>query len=74
MPFQQAQTYMTTVQTKAKRLTQYTLKISQNEYGTVGPKIREALKKIKQYYARYDLEYDYEIQALTPDNTLNIKA
>ena len=62
-------------QTRPKRLTLYTIKLSKQEYDEEGPKIKEALKKFKQYYDRFDLQYEYEIQALRPsDNILQIKA
>ena len=35
--------------------------------------MREALKKIKAYYAKFNLEYDYEVLALASDNTLGIR-
>ena len=62
-------------QTKAKRHTSYQLKLSKSDYDTMLPKIKEALRKIKNYYEKFDLQYDYEISALNQaENTLTIKS
>eukprot|EP00347_Sterkiella_histriomuscorum_P023890 403333030 len=68
--------YMQVQETKAKRITTYTLKLSKTDFEQIHiNKLKECLRKIKQYYERFDLQYDFEISPYQQDTgTVTVKA
>lgn len=71
--FQKNNNYLQYEQLKNKRITNYTIKISQGQFQKEKQQFKDCLEIIQNYYRNNGFKYEYEIAELDSNSLLKIK-